>query len=452
MRRPWRRATITGALAVIGSLLFVAPPAGATTATYVDPRPCSANVNGGACISQIDIAYTMGEVTLRMTVGLATDPTTNSEWTTLPGPAYLRWQLVPSNEPEIDGFAVGAISQGPGTFSGFTERVANGTAVCSTISDIVRPSFDLAANSYTITLPASCIGNMTSFDVFAIYSVGGTVAISPQSGFCCTVNETTTPPGSTVPPVTNPSVSQGYDLAASDGGLFTFGDAPFYGSVGGSASAPIVGIAPDPRTSGYRMATTTGGLWWFGSSSYGWVTGRLNAPVVGIAADDATGGYWMVASDGGVFAFNAPFLGSMGGTRLNQPIVGMAGTSDGNGYWLVARDGGVFAFGDAAFYGSMGGVRLNQPVVGMATDTQTGGYWLVAKDGGVFAFNAPFDGSTGGTRLDAPIVGMAATQDGNGYWFVGADGGVFSFGDAQFEGSMGGVPLDAPVVGIMGTG
>lgn len=158
----------------------------------------------------------------------------------------------------------------------------------------------------------------------------------------------------------------GYWMVGRDGGVFTFGDAPFYGSVGGAASAPIVGMAVDPQTGGYRMATSDGGLWWENSSSFGWVTGPLNAPVVGIASDDATGGYWMVASDGGVFAFNAPFLGSMGGTRLTKPIVGMAGTPDGNGYWLVAKDGGVFAFGDAAFYGSMGGTRLNQPVVGMA--------------------------------------------------------------------------------------
>jgi hypothetical protein len=35
----------------------------------------------------------------------------------------------------------------------------------------------------------------------------------------------------------------------------------------------------------------------------------------------------MVASDGGIFAFgDAPFDGSMGGTRLNQPIVGMSST------------------------------------------------------------------------------------------------------------------------------
>ena len=64
---------------------------------------------------------------------------------------------------------------------------------------------------------------------------------------------------------------KGYWLVASDGGIFSFGDAGFYGS---ASTTPIA------------------------------------APVVGMAADPATGGYWELASDGGIFAFNAPFFGS----------------------------------------------------------------------------------------------------------------------------------------------
>jgi hypothetical protein len=43
-----------------------------------------------------------------------------------------------------------------------------------------------------------------------------------------------------------------------------------------------------------------------------------------MAADPLTGGYWLVATDGGIFSYDAPFLGSMGGSHLNQPVVGMA--------------------------------------------------------------------------------------------------------------------------------
>jgi hypothetical protein len=76
---------------------------------------------------------------------------------------------------------------------------------------------------------------------------------------------------------------------ASDGGVFSFGDARFFGSTGNVS---------------------------------------LNKPIVAMNATADGGGYWMVASDGGVFSFgDAPFLGSTGNIHLNRPIVAMAGTS-----------------------------------------------------------------------------------------------------------------------------
>ena len=165
-------------------------------------------------------------------------------------------------------------------------------------------------------------------------------------------------------------VAKGYWLVASDGGVFSFGDASFHGSTGGVI---------------------------------------LNRPIVGMAATPDGRGYWLVASDGGVFSFgDASFHGSTGGMTLNRPIVGMAATPDGKGYWLVASDGGVFAFGDATYHGSTGGKPLNRPIVGMAATPDGRGYWLVASDGGVFSFgDAGYHGSTGGKPLNRPVVGVA---------------------------------------------
>ncbi len=204
----------------------------------------------------------------------------------------------------------------------------------------------------------------------------------------------------------------GYWLLGNDGGIFSFGDANFHGSMGGT---------------------------------------HLNEPMVGMAATNDDGGYWTVASDGGIFSFgDANFHGSMGGAHLNEPMVGMAATNDDGGYWTLASDGGIFSFGDANFHGSMGGAHLNEPMVGMAATNDDGGYWTVASDGGIFSFgDAAYHGSLGDIHLTEPIVAMAATPNDGGYWLVAADGGVFALGDAPYEGSLPGDGVRGTAVAII---
>ena len=243
---------------------------------------------------------------------------------------------------------------------------------------------------------------------------------------------------------------------ASDGGIFNYGDAAFYGSTASLAlNKPAVGMAATPDGKGYWEVASDGGVFAFGSAAFHGSAGglALNGPIVGMAATADGNGYWEVASDGGVFTFgSATFHGSAGGLTLNRPIVGMAATPDGNGYWLVASDGGIFAYGDAHFYGSTGSIRLNKPVVGMAATTTGNGYWLVASDGGIFAYgDAAFYGSSGSLILNEPVVGMAGTPTGKGYWLVARDGGVFTYGDAVFLGSTGGLALNRNIVGIGAT-
>jgi IPT/TIG domain len=244
--------------------------------------------------------------------------------------------------------------------------------------------------------------------------------------------------------------STGYRLVASDGGIFSFGTAPFHGSMGGKPlNAPVVGMASDLATGGYWMVATDGGIFSFTAPFFGSMGGKpLNAPIVAMAALPTGKGYWLVAADGGVFSFGtATFKGSMGGKPLNKPIVGMAAQPTGGGYWMVASDGGIFSFGTATFHGSMGGKPLNQPIVAMTPAPTGKGYWLVAADGGIFAFTVPFLGSMGGKPLNKPIVGMTTPATGSGYWMVASDGGIFSF-TVPFFGSMGGRPLNKPIVGM----
>lgn len=249
---------------------------------------------------------------------------------------------------------------------------------------------------------------------------------------------------------------EGYWMTASDGGVFSFCNAAFYGSMGGhKLGGPVVGMDSMPNRDGYWLTGSDGGIYAFGSASFKGSAGNLKlaSPVVGIARTPSGQGYWQVAADGGIFAYgDAQFHGSMGGQPLNKPVVGMAPTPTGNGYWLVASDGGIFAFGDAQFYGSMGGQPLNQPIVGMTATKDGNGYYFVASDGGIFAFgNAPFHGSTGSIKLNSPVTGMDINEAGTGYRLVARDGGIFAF-NSSFLGSTGAIALNQPIVGMSTAG
>src|SRR5439155_1490004 len=100
-----------------------------------------------------------------------------------------------------------------------------------------------------------------------------------------------TPPPPSPPP---PHVSVGFRLAASDGGMFDFGDAHFYGSLGGRAiGGPIVGMAPTRSGQGYWMTGANGAVYGFGDAhSYGSVSGDPVA-TIGIAPTPAGDGYWV---------------------------------------------------------------------------------------------------------------------------------------------------------------
>ena len=291
---------------------------------------------------------------------------------------------------------------------------------------------------------------------FPTPAVGDGLLLAPSSNQVVAFSGSAGIPGPPSPPPPAPANSS-YWLVASDGGVFSFGNAQFFGSTGAIAlNRPVVGMTSTSSGSGYWFVASDGGIFSYGGSQFHGSEGGkvLNAPIVGMAATPDGGGYWEVASDGGIFSFgDAKFYGSEGGKPLNKPIVGMATTHDGLGYWLIASDGGIFNFGDAGFHGSAGANPLNKPVVGMAATSDGLGYWLVASDGGIFSYgDAQFFGSTGAIALTRPVVGMTTTKGGGGYWLVASDGGVFAYGAARFSGSMGGTALNKPVVGMASAG
>ncbi|MGH9024441.1 MAG: hypothetical protein ACRDV9_15340, partial [Acidimicrobiia bacterium] len=89
---------------------------------------------------------------------------------------------------------------------------------------------------------------------------------------------------------------RGYGLAASDGAVFAFGEAPFRGDA--------------------RQLS-------------------LSVPVVAMAGSPSGEGYWLATADGAVHSFgDARALGDARQLSLSAPIVAMATSANGDGYWL----------------------------------------------------------------------------------------------------------------------
>jgi hypothetical protein len=248
----------------------------------------------------------------------------------------------------------------------------------------------------------------------------------------------------------------GYWQVGSDGGIFSFGGAQFYGSTGSMhLNKPVVGMAASPSGNGYWLVASDGGVFAYGDAQFYGSTGSiaLNKPIIALIPSLDGGGYWLIASDGGVFAFgDAKFYGSTGGDNLAYPVTAAARSFLGGGYWIVDANGQVFNFGNALNEGQPAYAPGGYRITGMAATQNSNGYWLASANGNVAQFgNAAPYGSMVGTALNAPVVGMASNSNASGYWLQGQDGGIFTFGNAEFYGSMGGRHLNAPMVGIAAT-
>ena len=95
--------------------------------------------------------------------------------------------------------------------------------------------------------------------------------------------------------------------------------------MGGShLNQPMVGMAAGPNGKGYWTVAADGGVFSFGSAPFHGSTGsiRLASPIVGMEAQGT--GYRFVAADGGVFAFSLPFGGSAVGLVNDAFAIGMA--------------------------------------------------------------------------------------------------------------------------------
>jgi Cellulase (glycosyl hydrolase family 5) len=307
---------------------------------------------------------------------------------------------------------------------------------------------------------------MGTAEYCALYLEGlnnGSMATCAGGPVTTTTTTMATAPPTTTTPTTTPGhpSGHGYWLVGSDGGIFTYGAAQFYGSTGAlQLQRPVVGISPTNNDGGYWLVGSDGGVFTFGPNFYGSVPGlglapagsssarRLNAPIVGIVPTADQKGYFMVAADGGVFSFgDATFEGSCPG------IGGCAGAAvavmpdvSGKGYWIVTSAGDVYSFGDAVYHGGPG--PQSSPITAAVRTPSGGGYLILLANGTVFAYGdgAKLGGPVGEVGGSNPANAIFTTSDGAGYWVAAANGAVFNYGDAPTEGGIAGAHLNGSII------
>jgi hypothetical protein len=270
--------TVAGAPTATGITPNSGPSSGGTKVTITGTNFTGATeVAFGftAAISvQVVSAFTVTATSPASSAGLVNVTVTTSGGTSATNPAddftYVTLAAVTLTQGSPTSTTV---ADGAG-YSGHQLTVTNGTGIVSYVETGSAQSADVVVTSLGAISAAASLAPGT-------YTVSGADSDSRGDTGTWGLALTITPRTQTVTPTV------GYWLVASDGGVFSYGDAQFFGSTG-----PIT----------------------------------LNKPIVGMAATPDGQGYWLVASDGGVFSYgDAQFFGSTGAITLNKPMVGMAG-------------------------------------------------------------------------------------------------------------------------------
>ncbi|MGC8463798.1 MAG: IPT/TIG domain-containing protein, partial [Acidimicrobiales bacterium] len=222
------------------------------TTDYLEVQtPCSTDIPSGATLSMPSVTVTMqatGAVGTTLTTQLAEFDSTANVGSTLGNVTIHAW---PSGQTTIAGLSqsspISSVPYSPVTLA--TTQIVAGPAVFS-----VAPSTGALSGGTSVTISGSGFTGATAVDFgstpatsFTVDSDTQIIAVSPPGAGVADITVTTAKGSSAIwsdDRFAWVGTAKGYHLVTSDGGIFSFGSAQFFGSMGGKPlNAPIVGMA-----------------------------------------------------------------------------------------------------------------------------------------------------------------------------------------------------------------
>ena len=167
----------------------------------------------------------------------------------------------------------------------------------------------------------------------------------------------------------------GYNILNSGGGIYTFGNGHYYGNLidGGHPGltgfpaypGPAVALSYTPTGGGYSILNAGGGIYSFGDALYygnlidGGHPGQTGfpqypGPAVSLAWTPSGLGYSILTSSGAIYSFgDAQYFGNLLDHGYPGVAVSLNMTKSGSGYSILTSSGALYTFGDANYLGNL---------------------------------------------------------------------------------------------------
>jgi len=141
------------------------------------------------------------------------------------------------------------------------------------------------------------------------------------------------------------------------GGVYTFGNARFYGSLSATyRGAPVRGIALTPGGRGYWLATASGHVYSFGNARYHGSLATSHLATSHLATSHLATSH-LATSHLATSHLATSHLATSHLATSHTTVNAIATAAGGHGYWLLSADGTVHGFGAAPNFGSARTVR-----------------------------------------------------------------------------------------------